>query len=143
MKNNRGVTLVSVAVVLVIILIISSVSIIGGGGLIFESKEQVEEQEITAIETAIRKRKTEVGFSGTLTPGGVSYVGLQNPVVGRDDAGTELYAGKNWYLLEKEHLKQLGIDGNSNSYVVNYELEVVLPVNGEYAVSLYNEIMSY
>lgn len=110
MKNNKGITLVSVIVVLIVIIIIASVSIVGGSGLLVESKEQVEEQELIAVKDAVKRRKAEVSLSGTLTPTGVSYAGLKNPVVGRDDAGLELFAGKDWYLLEKEHLEELGID---------------------------------
>lgn len=110
MNNNKGITLVSVIVVLIVIIIIASVSIVGGSGLLVESKEQVEEQNLAAVESAIRRRKTEVGFSGTLTPGGVSYVGIENPVVGRDAGGMEQLAGEGWYLLESKHLKELGIE---------------------------------
>ena len=144
MKNNKGVTLVSIIVILIVIIIIASVGIISGNNLLVESKEQVEEQEYTAVLDAVRRRKSEVSMSGILFPAGNEYVGIQNPVVGRAGDGTEQYAGKGWYLLEEAHLVELGIEGNKNNYIVNYELEVVLLVSDEYDEgSLYAKIRSY
>lgn len=142
--NNKGMTLVSVIVILIVIIIIASVGIIGGNSLLIESREQVDEQEITAVLDAVRRKKTEVSMSGVLTPGGKTYVGIKNPVVGRALDGTEQFAGNDWYLLEETHLEQLGIQGNKNTYVVNYNMEVVLATNVQYEEgSLYDKISSY
>lgn len=141
MKNNKGVTLVSVIVILIVIIIIASVSIVGGSGLIIESKEHVKEENLIAVKDAIRRKQTEVSMSGVLTPGGATYVGLKNPVVGRREDGKELYAGEDWYLLEENDLKELGIETDDTKYIVNYKLEAVLAVDGEYAGTLYEEIV--
>ena len=144
MKNNKGVTLVSIIVILIIIIIIASVGIISGSNLLVESKEQVKEQEYAAVLDAVRRRKAEVSTSGILFPAGSEYIGIQNPVVGRNADGTEQYAGEDWYLIEEAHLMELGIEGNKNNYIVNYELEVVLMANDEYEEgSLYAKIRSY
>lgn len=141
MKNNKGMTLVSIIVILIVLIIIASVSIVGGSGLLVESKEQVKEENLIAVKDAIRRKQTEVSMSGVLTPGGATYVGLKNPVVGRDDTGAELFAGEDWYLLEETDLKELGIEGDDTRYVVNYKFEKVLAIDGEYANGLYAEII--
>lgn len=110
MKNNRGVTLISIMIILIVIIIIASVGVISGNSLLTESKDHVKEQEYTAILDAVRRKKTEVSMSGSFLPAASSYVGVQNPVVGRDDEGNEQYAGEDWYLLEEAHLKELGIE---------------------------------
>ena len=142
--NNKGMTLVSVIVILIVIIIIASVGVIGGNSLFIESKEQVNEQELTAVLDAVKRKKTEVSMSGVLTPGGKNYVGIRNPVVGREGDGTEQLAGNDWYLLEESHLEELGIQGNKNTYIVNYNIEVVLPTDAKYEEgSLYEKICSY
>ncbi|MBR4110701.1 MAG: hypothetical protein IKK43_03305 [Clostridia bacterium] len=144
MKNNKGVTLISVLIVLIVIIIIASVSIISGNTLLEESKEHVDEQEYTAVLDAVRRKKSEVSTSGILFPAGNSYVGIENPVVGRDASNVEQHAGKDWYLLEEAHLEELGIEGNKRTYIVNYKLEVVLLANDNYEEgSLYEKIRSY
>lgn len=144
MKNNKGVTLASIIVILIVIIIIASVGIIAGNSLFDETKTQIEEQEYTTILNAIRAKKTEISMGGIFIPADSVYIGIKNPVIGRDDAGLELKAGEDWYLLEESHLKELGIENNKNNYIVNYELEVVLAVDGEYNnESLYKEIESY
>lgn len=144
MKNNSGVTLVSIVIILIVMIIIASIGVISGNNLIVESKEQVEEQEYTAVLDAVRRKKTEVSTGGILLPGGDKYIGIQNPVVGRDADGKEQMAGNDWYLLEEAHLIELGIEADKKNYVVNYELEVVLPIDADYEEgSLYAKIRSY
>lgn len=144
MKNNKGVTLSSIIVILIVIIIIASVGIIAGNSLFDETKTQVNDQEYNTILNAIRTKKTEVEMGGILIPADSVYIGIKNPVVGRDEMGVELKAGEDWYLLEESHLKELGVENNKNNYIVNYELEVVLTVDGKYDnETLYKEIESY
>lgn len=142
MKNNKGVTLISILVVLIAIIILTSVAIVAGNSLIKESREQIDEQEYETVLNAIRIKKTEVNVSGKLTPAGASYIGIKNPII--DNAGTPIYAGDDWYLLEESHLRELGVEGDKKAYIVNYKDEIVLLVNAEYEEgSLYNKILSY
>ena len=110
MKNNKGVTLLSIIIILIVIIIIASVGIISGSNLLVESKEHIDEQEYTTVLEAIRRKKAEISTSGILLPAGETYAGVQNPVIGRDESGAEQYAGKDWYLLEESHLKELGVE---------------------------------
>lgn len=144
MKNNKGVTLASIVVILIVIIIIASVGIIAGNNLFDETKTQVDDQEYTTVLNAIRGKKAEISMGGVFLPADSVYIGIENPVVGRDESGQELRAGEGWYLLEESHLKELGVDHNKDNYIVNYELEVVLVVDGNYNnENLYKEIESY
>lgn len=113
MKNNRGVTLVSMIVIIIVIIIIASIGVISGNALLLESKDHVSEQEYVAVLDAVKRKKAEVSLAGTLLPASKGYIGIQNPVVGRDEGNLEQYAGKDWYLLEETHLEQLGIERKS------------------------------
>lgn len=144
MKNNKGVTLASIIVILVVIIIIASAGIIAGNSLFDETKTQIDDQEYATILNAIRAKKTEVSMGGILLPADSTYIGIQDPVIGRDEAGQELRAGYDWYLLEESHLKELGVENDKNNYIVNYKLEVVLATDAEYEEgSLYEKIRSY
>ena len=142
-NNNKGVTLASIVIIIIIIIIMASVSIVAGNALMKESKEHADEQKIIAVTQAIKEIKSEVAMSGTLIPGDAAYVGTRNPLIGRDEAGVEQYAGDDWYLLEESHLKELGIEGDDTNYIVNYKLEVVLPMDSTDTSGLYEEIIKY
>lgn len=116
MKNNSGVTLVTMILMIIIMIIIASVSIIGGRELIQNSKESKETESLTAVKSAVNNISIRLSTAGTLTPANVKLYGESAVGILSGDS-TEL---ANWYILDESDLKELGIEYAEKKYLVNY-----------------------
>ena len=127
MKNNKGVTLISVVVMIIVIIIISTVSIMAAPKLFTNSKKYVNAQELEAVRSAISSRKVQVDMQGTITPIGEQLVGTHSPLI----AGGQIEA-KDWYLLNEEALENLGVkETSAKRFLVNYDKLVVISLEDE------------
>ncbi len=116
MKNNSGVTLVTMVLMIIIMLIIASVSIIGGREIIQNSKESKETESLTAVKSAVNNISIKLSTAGTLTPANVKLYG-ESAVGTLSGDSAEL---ANWYILDESDLKELGIEYVDKKYLVNY-----------------------
>lgn len=122
--NNKGITMVTVVVMIIVMLIIATVSIVAGNKAILEAKEYKLEQELQSVKAAVSRKKTEVNLSGSLIPIGEAYVGIKDPVL--KSTGAETIVATDWYLLDRENLEKLGVYETDIRYIVNYDYELVL-----------------
>ncbi len=116
MRNNKGITLVTVVVIIIVIIIIATTSIISGNKLILNSRNLTNEQIVESVKEAVYRRKTELALQGTITPKGDSFPGTVNPLIGD---GTMNANG--WYALDKNDLADLGVKDVEARFLVNYK----------------------
>lgn len=116
MKNNSGVTLVTMVLMIIIMIIIASVSIIGGREIIQNSKESKETESLTAVKSAVNNISIKLSTAGTLTPANVKLYG--ESAVGTLSGDSAKLA--NWYILDESDLNELGIEYVDKKYLVNY-----------------------
>ncbi len=129
MKNENGVTLATVILTVIVILLIASTSIVVGNKLIVDAKEQKAIENYETVVAAVGREVTKINTSGVITPGIYSYIGISNPVIGKDSTGNAVNAGEDWYLLDASALEELGIKDSKNTYLVNYKLNVVIDID--------------
>lgn len=123
MKNQKGVTLATVILIVIVMIIIASTSIIVGNGIILDAKAKKAENNYRIVTAAIQREIAKSNTAGVITPGydKSDYIGINNPIIGKDDSGSPIYAGEDWYLLDESSLKKLGIKNIDTTYLVNYK----------------------
>ncbi|MBQ6860455.1 MAG: hypothetical protein IJO08_02270 [Clostridia bacterium] len=136
MKNQRGVTLVTVVIMVVIMAIIATVSITGGVSVIHNAQDQVKERNLTDVKVIVSREAAKFGTSGVLTPVNIKYYGLENVELAgtkyNDDGTTEdviQKIGEDWYFLDEDSLVEMGIEFAEETYVVNYRYNIVIPLS--------------
>jgi hypothetical protein len=102
--NNKGITLITVTVIIIVMIIIATTSIIAGNKLIVNSKEYVDSQLVENVIEAVKRKKAEVNMEGSITPIGVGYPGKVNPVIGNGEV-----EANGWYQVDEDDLKKLGV----------------------------------
>ena len=122
--NNKGITLISVVVMIIIITIIATTSLLAGNVMITNSRKLADKEMIETVREAIMRRNSEIKMQGTVTPLGDSYPGQLSPYIadGRIEA-------VGWYLLNEEALDELGVKNSKLRYLVNYKTETVLALS--------------
>lgn len=148
MNNQRGITLVTVIVMIVLITIIASVSIIGGRSVIKEANKQVDESNLAEVKNVVSRESAKINTAGVLTPANVIYYGQRNArLTGKaynEDGNleeVEKNIGNDWYFLDEDALEEMGIEYANENYVVNYKLNVVIPLST--TVNIHDEISYY
>lgn len=127
MKYEKGVTLATVILVVIVIVIIASTSIIVGNRLILDAKAQKADENYRIVTAAIQREIAKSNTAGIITPGydKTDYIGINNPIIDKDDYGNSIYAGKDWYLLDETSLEKLGVKNIDTPYLVNYDCNYV------------------
>ncbi len=121
--NNKGITLVTVVVIIIVMTIIATTSIIAGNKIVVNTKEYSDEQIVENVREAVKRKKAEVLMQGSITPIGAGYPGKANPAVGDGSVIAE-----GWYQLDEPELRALGVMETNERMLINYEYEVVLPM---------------
>lgn len=117
MRNDKGITLVTVIIMIIIIAIITSVSVINGTRTVKDAKESAKEQNLAAVKAAVSEISMKKGTAGVLTPANAMIYGTSvKNVLEVVDSSLD-----NWYVLEQEDLKEMGLEYVSDMYVVNYQ----------------------
>ena len=125
MRSQRGVTLVTIIVMIVIMAIIATVSITGGVDVVRNSKEQVKEENLANVKNLVSREAAKVATGGVFTPANATFYGIENAEVSGVAIGTD------WYFLDEGALKEMGVEFVNETYVVNYKLNVVIPLSEE------------
>ena len=116
MKNNKGVTLVSVVIIVIALVIIASVSIISGLDILGNSKESKIEENLAAVKTVVNQISIKQSTAGVFTPAiGTIYGKPATEVLSGDAAILS-----DWYILDEESLEQMGVEYIEEKYLVNY-----------------------
>lgn len=125
MRSQRGVTLVTMIVMIVVMAIIATVSITGGVEVVRNSKEQVKEDNLASVKNLVNREASKVATGGIFTPANATLYGIKNAELSGENIG------EDWYFLDAEALEDMGIEFIDETYVVNYKLNVVIPMSEE------------
>lgn len=148
MKNEKGITLIALAVMIVVLLIIAGVGIGASSGSrsqIKMSKSNIATAELSQIqqivlETYVKSEQTH--NSNYLIGTVISYseaesalaeidTGLSLTINSAEDATGE----KSYYRLEPNDLDELGIKEATDTYIVNYSTGEVLNITTKYTAT--------
>jgi Tfp pilus assembly protein PilE len=128
MKNNeKGITLVALVITIIVLLILVSVSISAGKSSIKEASDDTQFTELKEVQTAIaeKKMKEDLLSSGDFNlPGTKATQEQLESIVNELNANAELTG--DFYILDTEDLKELGITNTTDEFIVNYETYEVI-----------------
>ena len=126
--NEKGITLVALVITIIVLLIIISITVSISGNQIKETKSRKIATELGIVEHALLETKTKIEYTGDDYPGSpvsseelntlTSKMGISNLL---DEEHIE-----NYYLLEEENLRKIGIENSEYKYIVNYKTGEVL-----------------
>lgn len=147
-KNENGVTLVTVIIMIVVMSIIAYVSIVGGVKVLREAKAQVRESNLADVKAVVNREAAKAATAGVFTPANAKLYGIKNAEIegmryseeGVQEAVIKTI-GEDWYLLDSEALNEMGIEYIDENYVVNYKLNVVIPLSS--TENIHDEIEKY
>ncbi len=129
MKGNRGITLVSVVVMIVILAIIASLSIITSTQTVNEAKDLQREENLVIIQSLVNRVGIQRETAGYLTPSDIKIYGKKlteemiAELLGGAVGSYSLLNGESiddWYVLEQDDLEEMGVTYINESYFVNY-----------------------
>lgn len=135
MKNEKGVTLISLVITIIVLLILASISTYTGIGNIKETRESVRKTELQLVQQAVIQKYTKYNLTGDdKLLQGVAYLDFTelNSLIAeiRKLIGVTIELkddnANNYYLLNKTSLANLGIANTEDEYIVNYTTGEVL-----------------
>ncbi len=136
MRNERGVTLITMIVMIVVITIIATISITGGIGILKESKKQVLENNLASVKSLVNNESAKFNTAGILTPANATTYGIEDAKlegIRYTAEGVEEQVIKNigtdWFFVDKDALEEMGIEYVDENYVINYRLNIVIPMS--------------
>ena len=140
MKNNKGVTIITLIITIIVIIILAGITIYIGLNQNTEKAMEVKTAyEVHEIIDAVVNRS----LVHKINPDYYVYVGKTDyePKSIGTEGNKKTYSGNDgWYLLDtKEEFDELGLDNTNTSYLVNYEDGSVVSINGV----LYNDNVYY
>ena len=127
--NEKGITLIALIVTIIVLLILASVSIAmltGENGILTQANDAKVITEFSSVKEAVSLKKNEIetyeriGEEEEIAKVGTAYTN-ENPYGPINIWGYDTVFGEGWYKLNKEDLKELGIDNTQNEYIVNYD----------------------
>lgn len=122
MKNNKGVSLISLVITIILILIIASISIYYGVTKnIDTTTETVSYTEIIDVEEAISQRSLMNKLNSSNYPLVGTPLTDSNPLV-----VSETSYGDGWYQLEESDFSKLNLENVKKNYIVNYKDNLVV-----------------
>lgn len=122
LRDNRGVTLVTMVMVIIVITIIASVSIIGGTEIMKNAKESKAKENLTAVKSIVNNIYIKQNTAGVFTPANSTYYGTPAFGIVSGDADTL----NGWYLIDEDDLKEMGVEYVEENYLVNYKANKVV-----------------
>ncbi len=128
-RENKGITLISLTITIILLLIISGISITGTLYGIGESKENAQISEINMIQHAILERYTKAQLTKEELPGTtVSKTEVETIIseINSNSSGNIILKGTEYRRLNKDDLESLGITGAEDTYIVNYKTGEVI-----------------
>ena len=135
MKNQKGVTLISLVITIVVLLIIVSISTYTGLENAKETKESARVVELQLVQQAVMQKYTKYNLTGDEhILQGVAYTDFVelNSLIAeiQEKIGVTIElkddSANNYYLLDKTSLAELGITNTEDEYIVNYTTGEVL-----------------
>ena len=116
MKNNKGISLITLIVTIIVIIILAGVAIYTGYTYNIQKATSTKiYTEMNAISTAVSERGKEHRIDNEAYP----YVGTALSNDSPQEVGGVSY-GDGYYLVKPEELKEIGVKNVTRDYIVNY-----------------------
>lgn len=121
LKNNKGITMVALAIIIIVMIIISGVIIYEGTSTINSAKKQSINTNMLLIQAKARTIQEKKEF------GEADYIGTAM----EEEEKNEIGATGNVYKLSQENLYTIGLEiSGNNKYAVDYEQDEVYYLDG-------------
>lgn len=139
-KNNKGITMISLAAIVLLMILLASVTAYESNGLISAARVQSVTTDLLLIQAQVRIINEKIVFESDEDKKLELYVGTK--LIGDDKVSktmkdksivtSEEISNNNYYVLSKDDLVNMGLDSLNyeDGYVVNYETEEVIYVKG-------------
>lgn len=125
-KENKGITLIALVITIIVLLILAGVALGSGGDSIKTAKSNSAIVQLDMVQHAILERNSQY----KLTKNESTLVGTKVAIEEVENIASQievtLKATDNYYRLEVEDLKKLGITEETDTYIVNYETGEVI-----------------
>ena len=137
-KNNKGITMISLVIVVVIMILLAYITAYESNELISIARVQSVTTDLLLIQAKVRIINEKVIFENDKENTQL-YVGdkLSNSVevlnkLKNKGVLTQDETGEKYYILSQSHLAAMGLDtlSEEDGYIVNYETEDVIYVKG-------------
>ncbi len=138
-KQENGVTLMVLTIIIIVLLILTAITVNIGKGGIKESKENAMLSELGMVQNAVLQRKTKADLTNEAYPGeiittaGIDLDEVIDDINANTASGEETVTRKdsndeNYYYLSNSNngLSVLGISNSEDEYIVNYETGEVI-----------------
>lgn len=134
LRKNKGITMVALVITIIILLIIAGISVTGVIRGIDETNESTQISQLEMVQHALLERKTKADLTKekleTLPGTTADYTELQNlinEINTMSSANITLRGNKEDYKeLSTADLKELGIEKETNTFIVNYKTGEVI-----------------
>ena len=133
LRKNKGITMVALVITIIILLILAGISVTGVIRGIDETNESTQISQLEMVQHALLERKTKADLTKekeTLPGTTANYTELQDlikEINKMSSANITLRGNKEDYKeLSTEDLKELGIEKETNTFIVNYKTGEVI-----------------
>lgn len=134
LRKNKGITMVALVITIIILLILAGISVTGVIRGIDETNESTQISQLEMVQHALLERKTKADLTKekleTLPGTTADYTELQNlinEINTMSSANITLRGKKEDYKeLSTADLKELGIEKETNTFIVNYKTGEVI-----------------
>lgn len=133
LRKNKGITMVALVITIIILLILAGISVTGVIRGIDETNESTQISQLEMVQHALLERKTKADLTKekeTLPGTTANYTELQdliNEINTKSSANITLRGNKEDYKeLSTSDLKELGIEKETNTFIVNYKTGEVI-----------------
>ena len=133
LRKNKGITMVALVITIIILLILAGISVTGVIRGIDETNESTQISQLEMVQHALLERKTKADLTKekeTLPGTTADYTELQNlinEINTMSSANITLRGNKEDYKeLSTADLKELGIEKETNTSIVNYKTGEVI-----------------
>ena len=133
LRKNKGITMVALVITIIILLILAGISVTGVIRGIDETNESTQISQLEMVQHALLERKTKADLTKekeTLPGTTANYTELQdliNEINTKSSANITLRGNKEDYKeLSTADLKELGIEKETNTFIVNYKTGEVI-----------------
>ena len=143
MREQKGITLISLAIMIVVITIIASISFTTGKDTVELAQREVRISELKVIQAEINSIYEKYINDKEIFVRGENriYKGTEIKNIGENVSTVSEQANKalasigitdksDFKYFSKEYMKNLGVEGIKNDYIVNIETRQVLSLNG-------------
>lgn len=134
MKNNKGITLVNMVVIVLAMIIIAGVTVLNGTDIINKTKLSKQDENLANVKIVVSTINSKLVTAGVLTPANITLYGTSAITPSNDVASwitisvpANLDKAKlsEWYLVTPSDAEQMNIQDLEENYIVNYKANIV------------------